>query len=146
MTVVVDASVLVSIASDGKLGPAESANAIRIASHGDVAVVCTPLAMSESLAAIRRAAYDDRLTQAAAQTVLRNLEDLPIEQVTGAGLRARALEIAAAMGWARTYDAEHCALAEHVGGRLVTCDLRLRRGADGRLPYVVTPAEILAER
>lgn len=144
MTVVVDASVLVAIASDGKLGPADSANAVRLAAQGNGEVVCTALAMSESLAAIRRATYDGRLAPAAGQTVLWNLEDLPIDQVTVVGLRARALELATSMGWARTYDAEHCALAEHVGGRLLTWDLRLRRGAEGRLPYVVTPAEILA--
>lgn len=53
------------------------------------------------------------------------------------------MTLAVEMGWARSYDAEHCALAESVDGRLITCDMRLRRGAEGRLPYVVTPDEII---
>lgn len=146
MTIVVDASALIAIASDGLLGPADAAHAMLVAQRSAGPTVCTPLAMSEALAAFRRNAHTGVTTNAEAALLLRNLEDLPIEPVTSASIRARALELATAMGWVRTYDAEHCALAEHVGGQLVTCDLRLRRGADGRLPYVVTPAEILAER
>lgn len=72
------------------------------------------------------------------------LEIIPVERVEPRHLHRRAIEIATAMGWARTYDAEHCALAELVDGVLLTCDERLRRGADGRLPYVMTPDEFLA--
>jgi predicted nucleic acid-binding protein len=45
------------------------------------------------------------------------------------------------MGWAKTYDAEYLALARLLGCRVVTLDLRLRRGAD-RLGLVVTPGEL----
>lgn len=49
-------------------------------------------------------------------------------------------------GWTqdKTYDAEYLAVADLLGCRLVTLDVRLRRGAE-RLGFVVTPAE-LADR
>jgi predicted nucleic acid-binding protein len=56
-------------------------------------------------------------------------------------LGATAWRIADDLGWARTSDAEYVALAQLLGCRLVTLDLRLRRGAD-RLGFVVTPAEL----
>jgi predicted nucleic acid-binding protein len=44
------------------------------------------------------------------------------------------------MGWAKTYDAEYCALAELLGTRLITGDRRLRAGTR-RLGYVETVGE-----
>ena len=57
------------------------------------------------------------------------------------GLTVAAWRLASEFGWAKTYDAEYVALAGLLGCRLVTLDLRLRRGAD-RLGFVVTPAEL----
>ncbi len=145
MTVVVDASALVAVASDGKLGPSNSARALLLANRDEGPVICTSLALSEALAAITRCVHGNRLSNIAGEAILSNLEELPIEAIASRAVRARALELATAMGWARSYDAEHCALAESVDGRLITCDLRLRRGAEGRLPYVVTPDEVIAE-
>jgi predicted nucleic acid-binding protein len=49
--------------------------------------------------------------------------------------------IAVELGWGRTYDAEYVALAKILRCRLVTLDMRLRRGAD-RLGFVITPDEL----
>jgi predicted nucleic acid-binding protein len=56
-------------------------------------------------------------------------------------LAGEAWRIADSLGWAKTYDAEYCALASLLDCRLVTVDGRLRRGAD-RLGFVVGPAEL----
>ncbi len=57
------------------------------------------------------------------------------------GLLAAAWRLAGEFGWAKTYDAEYIALAQSLDCRLVTLDMRLRRGAD-RLGLVVTPDEL----
>lgn len=51
------------------------------------------------------------------------------------------MRIASELGWAKTYDAEYLALARLLDTRVVTLDLRLRRGAE-RLGLVVTPDEL----
>jgi predicted nucleic acid-binding protein len=53
--------------------------------------------------------------------------------------------IAAELGWAKTYDAEYLAMARLLDARVVTLDMRLRRGAD-RLGLVVTPVELLGDK
>ena len=56
-------------------------------------------------------------------------------------LTITAVGIARELGWAKTYDAEYLALARLLDTRVVTLDLRLRRGAE-RLGLVVTPNEL----
>lgn len=58
-----------------------------------------------------------------------------------ADLGTQAWSIADDLSWAKTYDAEFCALARLLDCRLVTIDARLRRGAD-RLGYVISPLEL----
>ncbi|MHB8691313.1 MAG: hypothetical protein ACYDHH_08705 [Solirubrobacteraceae bacterium] len=43
------------------------------------------------------------------------------------------------------HDAEYLAIADLLGCRLVTLDIRLRRGAD-RLGFVITPAKLVDQR
>jgi len=50
-------------------------------------------------------------------------------------------EIADELGWTKTYDAEHLALAMLLRCRLVTVDDRLRRGT-ARFGIVIGPAEL----
>lgn len=64
-----------------------------------------------------------------------------IEPRRPAGLRERAWQIADRMGWAKTYDAEYCALAELLGCEIITGDRRLRAAARGRLDYVLSVGE-----
>lgn len=58
-----------------------------------------------------------------------------------AGLYTRAYAIASELGWAKTYDAEYLALAALLGGRVLTTDARLRRGAD-RTGSVCDPTDL----
>lgn len=67
-----------------------------------------------------------------------------IDECRPDGLTAEAWRIASDLGWAKTYDAEYLASANLLGCRVLTLDMRLRRGAE-RLGLVVRPAE-LAER
>jgi predicted nucleic acid-binding protein len=71
------------------------------------------------------------------------LRDAPVVTRRPRGLRDRAWDVADRMGWAKTYDAEYCALAEILRGELVTTDRRLR-AAGARLGYVYTPEEASA--
>jgi predicted nucleic acid-binding protein len=75
---------------------------------------------------------------------LRHVAIAEIEPRRPEGLRERAWEIADRMGWAKTDDAEYCALAEMLGCELVTGDRRLRAAARGRLDYVLTVGEAAA--
>ena len=52
-----------------------------------------------------------------------------------------AWEVADALGWAKTYDAEYVALAQHLDCPLLTIDARLARGA-GRVVSIVGPADL----
>ncbi|HTZ63807.1 MAG TPA: hypothetical protein VMB51_06855 [Solirubrobacteraceae bacterium] len=57
-------------------------------------------------------------------------------------LTMTAWRIASELGWAKAYDAEYLAIARLLDTRVVTLDMRLRRGAD-RLGLVVTPSELI---
>jgi len=69
------------------------------------------------------------------------IENGPVEERRHRSLGAHAWELADRFGWAKTYDAEYVALAELLGCRLVTLDLRLRRSTE-RLGFVVVPHEL----
>lgn len=86
------------------------------------------------------------LDRAAADDSLRDFFDSGrVELVDYPSLGRAAWAIADRLGWARTYDAEYVALAQLLGGVLVTRDLGVRRGAD-RLGFVLTPQEFLARQ
>lgn len=141
--VVVDASALIAVLTETTTAPPSASGALLIASEQQHSIICPPLAHSEALSVIRRGAWSDLYDDETAHAYLRQLQDLPITVVDDGRTHRRALEIATAMGWARTYDAEYCALAESHAGVLLTCDERLQRGTAGRLDYVVGPAELV---
>ncbi|MBD0330650.1 MAG: type II toxin-antitoxin system VapC family toxin, partial [Thermoleophilia bacterium] len=89
-------------------------------------------------------AWRGRLEPEDAALARAGVQTLPIRRRQPRDLRARAWEIADRMGWAKTYDAEYCALADLLGCPLVTGDGGLR-GSTGRMLDVLTPREA-AER
>ncbi|MGI8608943.1 MAG: type II toxin-antitoxin system VapC family toxin [Candidatus Dormibacteria bacterium] len=69
------------------------------------------------------------------------LKKAPVDRRQPANLHRRAWELADAMGWAKTYDAEYVALAALLDCPLVTTDARLARAA-ARQVTVIEPADV----
>ena len=65
----------------------------------------------------------------------------PLLRVEPKTLATDSWALADEMGWAKTYDANHVALARKLGRRLVTLDARLRRGT-ARFGFVIGPTEL----
>ena len=108
---------------------------------GDARLFAPTLLWPEFRSAVRAAAWRGEISIARSRELVQALGRLGVSPRADRRLGPESLRIAESLGWARTYDAEYCALASVLGCRLVTFDGRLRRGAD-RLGFVVTPAEL----
>lgn len=133
---VVDANVAVELALD-RIG--EHA----VAQLGDPDLVAPPLLWSETSSVLSELAHREVISLDLATRALHRLVngELGITERRTENLLTEAWRLARAFGWAKTYDAQYVALAHILGCRLVTLDLRLRRGTD-RLGFVVTPNEL----
>lgn len=130
-TYIVDASVVVHACLDAAgFEPLREQN-----------LVGPPLVLSETLSALHEGAYRGELSSDLARAATDRLRLAPIETVRPEGLAEAAWEIASALGWARTYDAEYVALARLLGRPLLTLDARMARGA-GHMVSIVGPADI----
>jgi predicted nucleic acid-binding protein len=99
------------------------------------------LMWSEARSAIREALWRGEIAAPQADTARRTLDACPVQAHTAAELGEQAWALAVEFGWAKTYDAEYVALAQILKCRLVTLDIRLRRGT-ARLGFVVGPDEL----
>ena len=130
MRAVVDASVVAHVLLSDNLGP--------LAGHE---LTAPPLLASEVTSVISEMAWRTEIPRDQARAVVRQLGSLKIRYERPADLHERALELAEALGWAKTYDAEYIALAEMIDAPLVTLDERLRRQA-GDVVSIVAPGAL----
>ncbi len=100
--------------------------------------IAPALLWSESLSVLHEMQWRNAISPQLAETARRRLEAAPITQRRSARLRQRAWEIAARLGWAKTYDAEYVALAQVSNCPLLTIDARLARTA-WREVEILTP-------
>lgn len=131
-TYVVDASVVVQACL-------EAAGFDPLAEH---ALVGPHLVLSEALSALHEGAFRGDLSKELARVAIERLRTAPVEVIRPEGLAAAAWQLADALGWAKTYDAEYVALAKLLGRPLLTVDARLARGA-GHVVSIMGPADIL---
>jgi len=100
-----------------------------------------PVWWSEVESALHELASRRSITAELATASFDRLLTAPVRERRDARLRREAWRVADDLGWAKTYDAEYVALARLMRCRLLTIDLRLRRGAR-RAVDVVGPAEL----
>lgn len=131
MTLVVDATV--AVASVAKADGFEALS--------DEDLVAPALMWSEARSTLHLGLLKGTIGAEDAAIAHENLETCPVRRGEEPGLGREAWRIAEQFGWGRTYDAEYVALAQILGCRLVTLDVRLRSGTD-RLGFVVTPTEL----
>ena len=100
-----------------------------------------PLLWSETVAALRQAAFRGSVSDEEASTALSRFLSSPIERRSPRRLYPEAWALAAQLGWAKTYDAEYIALARLLNRPLLTTDARLRRRA-AYLAEIIGPTEL----
>lgn len=132
---VLDASLAVELSLDRIGGRASEA-------LGGEQLVAPPLLWSEVPSVLNEMAFRGEVSRELAERALHCfLEgEIKVTERRPDGLTMAAWQIATELGWAKTYDAEYLAAARILGTRVVTLDMRLRRGA-AHLDLVVTPTE-----
>ncbi|BDZ66159.1 type II toxin-antitoxin system VapC family toxin [Agromyces mangrovi Wang et al. 2018] len=89
------------------------------------------LLRSQTLSMLHEAVHRGELRSGAALDRLGRIKRMPIRLLGDAVLRKRAWELADALGWASTYDAEYLALTQLQADAFVTTDRRLAERARG---------------
>ncbi len=131
MTLVLDSSVVVRacVRSDG------------FAAFENEDLASPPLMWSEFRSAVHEALWRRDISHDEAMAMRSNLARAPVVRKEPRRLDSEAWRFAEELGWAKTYDAEYVALASILGCRLITSDVRLRRGAN-RFGFVIGPNEL----
>lgn len=119
MTAVVDATIAVTASTepDGY-----------IVLEGET-LIAPPLLWPEVRSVLHRATALGHMTRAVAERSRLRFEQAPIQEENPAELPSTVWEIADALGWAKTYDAEYLALARLLGAPVLTLDSRMRTAA-----------------
>lgn len=131
MRLVIDATVAIEVAlTGGDLGP--------LAGHE---LIAPTLMWSEAASVLREMAHRGEITAEQARAAVRVVDALDVAPAGARAAAVRAYDVAAALGWAKTYDAEYVAAASDLAAALVTIDARLAIGA-ARLVTVLAPADV----
>jgi predicted nucleic acid-binding protein len=109
----------------------------------DLALAAPALLWSEVTSVSSEMRRRGELSVPLADAVFDRLLASPIDRHATDELHRDARDVAQALGWAKTYDAEYVALAQRLDARLLSRDERLRRGAS-RLITVVAPDDVLS--
>jgi predicted nucleic acid-binding protein len=99
------------------------------------------LLWSEVTAALRQLEWRGDIEKQDVRDGLQRLREAQITLHPSSELAHEAWQIAARLGWAKTYDAEYVALAGRLSQRLVTVDARLRAAASS-VVRVIDPTEV----
>lgn len=99
-------------------------------------LVAPAVLWSEATSVLDQTRWRAEISEELAKVAFDRLLDAPIARPASARLYREAERVARDLGWAKTYDAEYVALARIEGGKLITQDARLQRGA-GRLVDIV---------
>jgi predicted nucleic acid-binding protein len=116
---VVDAAVVLRLASDGYEVPAEHE------------LLAPTLLRSQTLSALHEAVQRGELAPDVARDTLARVGRMPIRLLGDAVLRRRAWEVADQLGWSSTYEAEYVALTLLQADAFVTLDAELARSVEG---------------
>ncbi len=119
---VVDASIVLLLASEGVEVPAEHE------------LLAPTLLRSQTLSALHEAVARGDVRADVARERLARIGRMPIRLLGDAVLRRRAWELADRLGWASTYDAEYIALTQLQADAFVTLDADLARSVEGIVP------------
>lgn len=138
MKLVVDSSAVVEVL----LERTSEQTAKRLLGFTNEPVIAPALMWSEAMSALTMQVWKGSINADIGKSYLNYLFNAKITLQTADRFKDRAFEIARDMGWARTYDAEYCALADLEEATLVTADLRMMKSAQGRLPYIVAVADL----
>lgn len=126
---------------DASVAARAAATPTGFATFSGESLVAPPLLWSEVTSSVRQQLWRGAMSAELARLSLDALERAPIERRLPASLYREAWDVAAGLGWAKTYHAEYVALARIEGCRLVTIDARLKRGC-GHLVEIIGPTEL----
>ena len=99
------------------------------------------LLSSEALSSLHELTWRGEISRELSALAVDRLQNAPYEIRDPESLASTAWQVADALGWAKTYDAEYVALAQILNCPLVTIDARLARGA-ASMARIIAPGDL----